>query len=189
MGKNKKEKDNKLLTKEELISLISIYLSEWEHRDDVLWRQVFKFYYITLIVTVFPHITEYFDADFEMNNPTIFYYIGLIMSIMFYYVAVATAMRSKASYKAYEKVANLLDDEDHTYTRISVSSLKFGRIFKFSLAVGIITVMFFSLVIIAILLLVNNYLLILSINIYRQLFSPRISSYFSHSIYSIFAQF
>ena len=35
MGKNKKEKEENILTKEELISLISIYLSEWEHRDGV----------------------------------------------------------------------------------------------------------------------------------------------------------
>lgn len=152
---NGKEKNEILLTKEELISLISIYLSEWEHRDNVLWRQVFKFYYVTLIITVFPHITGYFDADFEINNPSIFYCIGLIMSIMFYYVAIATAMRSKASYKAYEKVANLLENEERTYSRVSVSSLKFGRIFNFPLAIGIITVMFCSLIIIAIVLLIN----------------------------------
>lgn len=152
---NGKEKNEILLTKEELISLISIYLSEWEHRDNVLWRQVFKFYYVTLIITVFPHITGYIDADFEINNPSIFYCIGLIMSIMFYYVAIATAMRSKASYKAYEKVANLLENEERTYSRVSVSSLKFGRIFNFPLAIGIITVMFCSLIIIAIVLLIN----------------------------------
>lgn len=143
------------LTKEELISLISIYLSEWEHRDDVLWRQVFKFYYVTLIVMVFPHITGYFDANFEIKNPTIFYCVGIIMSILFYYVSIATAMRSKASYKAYERVANLLADEEHKYSRVSVSSFKFGKIFNFPLAVGIITAMFCSLIIISVILLMN----------------------------------
>lgn len=123
MEKNKKEMNNNLLTNEEVISLMSIYLTEWEHRDDVLWRQVFKFYYVTLIVMIFPHITGYFDAKFEINNPVIFYCVGLIMSVMFYYVAVATAMRTKASYKAYVKVANLLEDEKHTYSRVSVLSL------------------------------------------------------------------
>lgn len=154
MGKNKKEKEENILTKEELISLISIYLSEWEHRDDVLWRQVFKFYYVTLIVIVFPHLTEYFDVNFVMINPKTFYCVGLVMSIMFYYVAVATAMRSKASYKAYEKVANLLENSEHTYSRVSVSSLKFGKFFHFPLAISIITAMFCSLVIIAVLLLI-----------------------------------
>lgn len=154
MSSTEKKNENQL-TKEELISLISIYLSEWEHRDDVLWRQVFKFYYVTLIVMVFPHITGYFDATFEIKNPTIFYCVGIIMSILFYYVSVATAMRSKASYKAYEKVANLLDDKEHKYSRVRVSSLKFGKIFNFPLAIGIITAMFCSLIIIAITLLIN----------------------------------
>lgn len=153
--KNRENNKKIGLTKEEILSLTSIYFSEWEHRDDVLWRQVFKFYYVTLIVMVFPHITGYFDADFEINNPVIFYCIGLIMSIMFYYVAVATAMRTKASYKAYEKITNLLEDGEHTYSRVSVSSLKFGKFFKFPLAIGIITAMFCSLVIIAIVLLIN----------------------------------
>lgn len=155
MRENGEVNVNNLLGKEELISLMSIYLSEWEHRDDVLWRQVFKFYYVTLIVMVFPHITGYFDAKFEIKNPPIFYCVGLIMSILFYYVAVATAMRTKASYKAYEKVANLLDNEEHTYSRVSVSTLKLGKFFDFSLAIGIITAMFCSLVIIAVLLLIN----------------------------------
>lgn len=155
MEENKKEMNNNLLTNEEVISLMSIYLSEWEHRDDVLWKQVFKFYYVTLIVMIFPHITGYFDAKFEINNPTIFYCVGLIMSVMFYYVAVATAMRTKASYKAYGKVANLLEDEKHTYSRVSVSSLKYGKVFNFPLAIGIITAMFCSLIIIAITLLIN----------------------------------
>lgn len=158
MGKKKTKKDEDLLSKEELIALISIYYSEWEHRDDVLWRQVFKFFYVTLIVMVFPHITGYFDADFEIRNPVIFYYIGLIMSIMFYYVAVAMAMRSKASYKAYEKVTNLLESEEHTYSRVAVSTLKFGKFFHFPLTIGIITAMFCSLVIIAVLLLINWFL-------------------------------
>ena len=58
MRENGEVNVNKLLGKEELISLMSIYLSEWEHRDDVLWRQVFKFYYnifaffITLIANI-----------------------------------------------------------------------------------------------------------------------------------------
>ncbi len=81
----------------DLLSNFPIYLNEWEHRDDVLWRQVFKFYYITLVTMVFPHITGYFDANFVIENPRLFYYVGLAMSIMFYYVAIATAMRARAS--------------------------------------------------------------------------------------------
>lgn len=155
MRENGEVNVNNSLGKEELISLMSIYLSEWEHRDDVLWRQVFKFYYVTLIVMVFPHITGYFNAKLKIKNPAIFYCAGLIMSILFYYVAVATAMRTKASYKAYEKVANLLDNEEHTNSRVSVSTLKLGKFFNFPLAIGIITAMFCSLVIIAVLLLIN----------------------------------
>lgn len=79
------------------------------------------------------------------------------MSIMFYYVAIATAMRAKASYKAYKKLADLLDDGDGRYSRESVASLKFGKLFNLSLAIGIITAMFFSLIIIAAALIINQF--------------------------------
>ncbi len=143
------------LTNEEIISLISVYLNEWKHRDDVLWRQVFKFYYVTLITMVFPHITGYLNANFIIEDARLFYYIGLVMSMIFYYVAIAIAMRARASYKAYEKVVNLLEDNKHTYTRVSVATLRFGAFFNFPLAIGIITIMFISLVCIAIILLLN----------------------------------
>lgn len=29
---------------QELISLMEVYLSEWIHRDDILWAQVFRFF-------------------------------------------------------------------------------------------------------------------------------------------------
>ncbi len=154
--KNKTTQNNIKLENEELISLISIYLSEWEHRDDVLWRQVFKFYYVTLIVMVFPHVSNYIGINLPIKNANLFYWIGLIMSFIFLYIALATAKRTQASYKAYEKAANLLDDNMHTYTRISVSSLPFGEFFKYSLATGIIITMFLSLVAIAFILLLTT---------------------------------
>lgn len=148
-----KKKEKEQLTNEEIISLISIYLGEWKHRDEVLWRQVFKYYYATLIVTIFPHITDKLGANIPINDSRIFYYIGIIMSFMFCYISIAVAMRVRASYKAYENSVNLLRNGENTYIRVSLETLKFGKFFKYPLAISIIIIMFISLLTIAIVLL------------------------------------
>ncbi len=43
-----KQKHQKL-NKDQIITLMEIYLSEWQHRDSMLWQQVFKYFYVTLI--------------------------------------------------------------------------------------------------------------------------------------------
>lgn len=40
----------KKLSVNELISLMDVYLSEWEYRDKLLWSQVYKFFYANILV-------------------------------------------------------------------------------------------------------------------------------------------
>lgn len=149
---HKKTKESIVLNVDQIISLMSIYLNEYEHRNDLLWRQVFQFYYATLIVIVLPNITDFLQINVPEIPSQIFYIIGSIMSILFWYVAVGTALRTRASYIAYEKVANLLEDEKHTYSRVLLKDndvIKYRKIFNPLLAFLIISVMFVSLLVIA----------------------------------------
>lgn len=149
---NEKSKEGIVLNVDQIISLMSIYLREYEHRNNLLWRQVFQFYYATLIVIVFPNITDFLHINIPKIPFQFFYFIGSIMSILFWYVAIGTALRARASYIAYEKVANILEDEKHTYTRVSLKDIgviKYGKIFNPPLAFLIISVMFVSLLVIA----------------------------------------
>lgn len=151
-NKNKKTKESMVLNVDQIISLMSVYLNEYEHRNDLLWRQVFQFYYATLIIIIFPNFTDFSKLGIPNISSQIFYLIGSIMSILFFYVAIGTALRTRASYIAYEKVANLLEDEKHTYSRVSLKDknvIKYGKIFNPPLSFLIISVMFVSLLVIA----------------------------------------
>lgn len=48
---------------ENVIELMNVYLSEWEHRDEMLWAQVFKHFYATLIVMFLPNIASFLNVD------------------------------------------------------------------------------------------------------------------------------
>ena len=48
---------------ENLLDLMEIYLSEWEHRSEVLWRQVFYYFYATIIVLFLPNFTVFLGIE------------------------------------------------------------------------------------------------------------------------------
>lgn len=146
--------DNNELKTDQLLSLMSIYLSEWEHRDEVLWRQVFKFYYAVLIVIIFPNITNSLKVRIPALSDRLFYIIGILMACMFLYVAIGTAMRTGASYEAYRKIANLLQDDKYKRVLVEKRYPKMGRLFSKSIAIPIIIAMFISLIVIAVILLI-----------------------------------
>lgn len=151
---SKKSEKHIVLNIDQTISLMSVYLSEYEHRNGLLWKQVFKFYYVNLLTIVFPNIVDSLGIDIPKIPVRFFYIIGIIMAFLFLYIAIGTAMRAQASYCAYEKVAGLLEDGTHTYSRISLKDreviIKYGKLFNPPLARSIILIMFASLLAIAV---------------------------------------
>lgn len=143
------------LTNDQIISLMDIYLNEWEHRDELLWEQVFRCFYATLIVTVLPNIASFVGIELPQINAKLFPIIGIVMSLVFLYVGLGYAMRLRASSKTYVKVMKLLGDEK--YERISIKDrkeMKIGFIFSPPIAIVMVITMFLSLMAIAVLLLV-----------------------------------
>ena len=61
---DEEENNNKTdIGNEQIIALMSVYLSEWEHRDELLWTQVFKYFYATLVVIILPNATKFFGIE------------------------------------------------------------------------------------------------------------------------------
>lgn len=143
------------LNNSDLISLMGIYLSEWQHRDELLWTQVFRYFYASLIVTILPNIAVFIGIKLPEINIKLFPIMGMVMACVFLYVGAGYAVRLMASSRTYEKMMNLLGNED--YKRVSIkdrSEIKWGHLFAAPMAIVLVVTMFIALEIVAILLLV-----------------------------------
>ena len=142
---------SKQLTDDQIISLMSVYLDEWEHRNNLLWSQVFKMFYANLVVIILPYITNFLGVSLPEVNAKLFPTIGMILAPVFLYIGLGYAKRQQASSMTYVKVMKQLENEN--YQRTPIKSLKFGKYFSTPLADLLICTMFFVLETLAIVIL------------------------------------
>lgn len=111
-----------------LLDLMDIYLSEWKHRDEMLWKQVFKYFYATLVVLFLPNIASFLGINLPEFPAVLFPLAALVLSLVFLYISIGYSKRLEASGNTYQKLINLLPEE---LRRVSVSdpNIKFGRFF------------------------------------------------------------
>lgn len=81
------------LNNDQIIVLMGVYLSEWEHRDNRLYAQLFKLFYATLIVTVLPNIAAYIGIDLPDIHVKAFPVIEVFMALVFLYIGTGYAIR------------------------------------------------------------------------------------------------
>ena len=142
-------------SREEIIALMDVYLGEWEHRDTLLWKQVFRYFYATLFVTILPNIAKSIGIDLPNLNSKVFPIIGLGLSLIFLYVGLGYAVRLRASSRTYEKMMKLLKNPQ--YERISIKDGKSGKKSKLGVLLSVpmayvlVVTMFAALVAVAIL--------------------------------------
>lgn len=148
---NKGKSDTEI---EHIISLMGIYLEEWEHREQFLWKQTFQLFYANLIVIFLPNITGFLKIELPEINGKIFQIIGIFMSLVFLYLGIGYAQRSRASSLSYETLINLLGKEE--YKRIPLRNkdkLPYGWLFSCQMSLLLVIVMFVSLIIISLYLI------------------------------------
>lgn len=155
IAEKEKVYESQALDNDQIIALMSVYLSEWEHRDELLWTQVFRYFYATLIVTVLPNIAAFVGIELPEINIKLFPIIGMVMALVFLYVGLGYAIRLRASSRTYEKIMKLLGSEE--YERISIrdkKKIKWGYLFATPMAMVLVVTMFVALEAVAVLLLV-----------------------------------
>lgn len=151
MKQKKKKSKNELLPRENdtLISLLGVYLSEWEHREQFLWVQLFRFYFAILIVILFPNLTGYFHMTLPIHDE-VFRIVGLHLSFIFLYVSIGYVMRFQASGDTYQ---HLIDQLPDSYQRKRVKDYKFGHFFDCRITYIVCISLFLTLFILAIIML------------------------------------
>lgn len=98
-------------TKEDYFKLLSQYYEELKHRDTLFWKQVFAYFYATLIVGIVPFI-EPLGLHLPDSFPRIIFPItGLVMSFCFLFISFAYAERLACIGKTYSDLLGMLPNE------------------------------------------------------------------------------
>lgn len=145
-------------TVQNAIKLMEIYLSDWKHRDDLLWKQVFKFFYATLIVILLPYLTSAIEINVPATIPNLLFYIlGLIMSVIFLYISWSYAKRLEAMGNTYKYFISMLPEK---YRRLELDC---GPIVKKRISKVVSVMMFIVLFLLSIGLVYLDYFYIPSL--------------------------
>lgn len=135
---------------ETMISLLDVYLVERNHRDQMLWMQMFKLFYAILIIILAPNIAELLNLNLP---PIAFRLVGLISSFLFLYISLCSCKRLEASNESCNKIMKKLPSEYH---RVTITELKDGKFFKLKLSYFVCFSLFLSLFFLSILLILIN---------------------------------
>lgn len=122
--KNESEK----LSYDQIISLLSIYESEWEHRNNILWSQTFKFFYLSLFIMILPNITSYLSVTLPNIPSKLFPILGFIASTFSFIASRSYSKRLEAISETYKKVNHFLPE---SYRRFGLMDIKHGKYFMF----------------------------------------------------------
>lgn len=140
--------DFNIKTTDELLALMELYLSEWEHRDNLFWKQIFIYFFSTLVMMLLP-----FMDPWGLNLPDglpnwLFQCIGLVMAFVFFIVSRGYIARLKALSDPYR---NLIEKLPLNYRRKTVKELYpnwWGTVLNFRMASLVCSFMTISLLLI-----------------------------------------
>ncbi|RAZ94476.1 hypothetical protein DK853_34975, partial [Klebsiella oxytoca] len=82
------------------------------------WKQVFKYFYATLVVLFLPNIASFLGINLPEFPAVLFPLAALVLSLVFLYISIGYSKRLEASGNTYQKLINLLPEE---LRRVSVS--------------------------------------------------------------------
>lgn len=129
---------------DDLINLMNVYLSEWNHRDEMLWSQVFRYFYVTVAAIFLPNIAGFLGIVLPEKLPNIIFPIaGLVLSLVFLYVSIGYAKRLEAVGKIYKKLISYLPKDLQRYTLLD-PEIKFGKFFHRPMSIILCVLMFIA---------------------------------------------
>lgn len=140
-------------TTEELLKLMDIYLSEWKHRDILLWRQIFTYFFVIMLIYFFPYSAIWGENLIDIFPRWIFPIIGIVLSIVFLIVGIGYSTRLKASGNSYQKIIDKLPTQ---FQRVKIDELNNFKLANSPMSSFIVSVMFVILFVLGIALLVIN---------------------------------
>ena len=142
-------------TTENFLNLMEIYLSEWSHRSEVMWRQVFYYFYATIVVLFLPNLADFIGIELPDFPALLFPLVALFLSFAFLYISLGLAKRIDASVKTYNKLVDLLPVELQKIT-VESPEIHYGRFFKRRMSITICFLLSFCLISMSLVMIVYN---------------------------------
>lgn len=127
------------LSTEQIIALLDIYESEWQHRNNILWSQVFKLFYFSIFIMSLPIISSGLGYNLPQISSLIFPVIGAISAVFSYYMAISYALRLKVTRDSIDKLLRFLPPK---YRIKKLPTIKYGKFFMWRQTIVIPTVLF-----------------------------------------------
>ncbi|GEM_PF-2673055 len=155
--KRANQQDNEKL--EWIVSLMSVYLSEWEHRDTLFWSQIFKLFYGCAIISFVPNLSGYLNLSIPRYvHSIVFPVIGIIFSLFSLYVTFGYASRLKASGDTYRKLMSELPKEfrQEKVCELQYGNIEYGKLFSARLGIILPSIMFLSLITINLIIIIYS---------------------------------
>ncbi len=142
-------KNNNRLSTDQLISLLNIYETEWQHRDNQFWSQVFKLFYLSIFIIALPLLSSGLGIKLPLISRLIFPITGIFATVFSYYVSICYALRLKVTRDTVHELIKCLPP---AYQLRKVSDIKYGKYFSLRQALVIPTVIFLVELILAVVL-------------------------------------
>ena len=112
---------------DQILTLMNIYLTEWCHRDELLWKQVFTYFYATLIVLFLPFLAKKIpEIELPSVSSVVFAVVALVMSVVFLIVSLGYAKRLAAIGDSYREVAKFMPT-DMKYNKITDDEFSWNK--------------------------------------------------------------
>ena len=113
----------------EIIHVLEIYLSDWQHRNQMFWQQNYRFFFAGLVVSLFPYVKFVSNTLIDVMDRHIFHIVGIAIAIIYFIIVNAEAARLHALSDKYIEIIKLLPD---TYQRKEIKKSKrfIDRIFS-----------------------------------------------------------
>ena len=109
----------KIETTDQLLSLMNLYFSEWTHRDSIMWKQIFTFFFAIFVIVLLPFANIWDVALVGPLPPVLFPIVGLVLTLIFLYVSLGYARRLS---KVGESYRELIEHIPKEYQRNSIYS-------------------------------------------------------------------
>lgn len=135
------------------IELAKMYYAEWEYRNTSLWKDLYKWGLLDLILTFLPYLSgslvKLEGTPLQSLPWYLFPFLGMVMGVIIPFCAVSSQRRVAAARRAYrESVREIIGAADQYRNKpglrnVSIAVIVFmsGALFITSLAVFIATLM------------------------------------------------
>ena len=150
--KSQRKKQFNIQNTDQLLTLMNIYLSEWIHRDSMFYKEIFTYFFASLVVMILP-FADIWGLRLSPTLPAwLFPIAGILMAIIFLIISCGSIVRISALSDPYQLLINKLPEECRRKTVRQLYPGFVGKLLSWRMAAVVCGFMFVALIVIGLIL-------------------------------------